>query len=77
LVFFQGLKPAVLGVVIGLVLAIIMGRGVASMIYGVTPTDLATLAGGSLLLLLIAAMASLIPSYRATKVEPAKILHQE
>jgi putative ABC transport system permease protein len=77
LVFFQGLKPAVVGVVIGLVLAIIMGRGVASMIYGVTPTDLATLAGGSLLLLLIAAMASLIPSYRATKVEPAKILHQE
>ncbi len=47
------------------------------MIYGVTATDFATLAGGSLLLLLIAAMASLIPSYRATKVEPAKILHQE
>src|SRR4051812_28646880 len=77
LVFFQGLKPAVLGVVVGLVLAIIMGRGVASMVYGVTPTDVTTLIGGSLLLLLVAAMASLIPSYRATQVEPAKILHQE
>lgn len=77
LVFLQGLKPAVLGVMIGLVLAIIMGRGVASMIYGVTATDLTTLTGGSLLLLLVAAMASLIPSYRATRVEPAKILHQE
>jgi predicted permease len=77
LIFFQGLKPVVLGVVIGLFLALILGRGVASMIYGVKATDLATLTGGSLLLLLVAAMASLIPSYRATRVEPAKILHQE
>ncbi|MFL6301029.1 MAG: ABC transporter permease [Terriglobales bacterium] len=77
LIFFQGLKPALMGVVIGLGLSLALGRGVASMIYGVSTADLTTLIGGSLLLLLIAATASLIPSYRATRVEPAKILHQE
>jgi putative ABC transport system permease protein len=77
LIFFQGLKPAVIGVVIGLALSLALGRGVSSMIYGVSTADLTTLIGGSLLLLIIAAMASLIPSYRATRVEPAKILHQE
>src|SRR5882724_271337 len=77
LVLFQGLQPAVIGVVIGLVLSLVLGRGVSSMIYGVSATDLTTLVAGSLLLLVIAAVASLIPSYRATQVEPAKILHQE
>jgi ABC-type antimicrobial peptide transport system permease subunit len=77
LVLFQGLQPAVIGVVIGLVLSLVLGRGVSSMIYGVSATDLTTLITGSLLLLVIAAVASLIPSYRATRVEPAKILHQE
>jgi ABC-type antimicrobial peptide transport system permease subunit len=77
LIFVQGLKPAVIGVVVGLGLSLALGRGVSSMIYGVSTTDLTTLIGGSLLLLIIAAMASLIPSYRATQVEPAKILHQE
>jgi putative ABC transport system permease protein len=77
LIFVQGLKPAVIGVVIGLGLSLALGRGVASMIYGVTPTDFVTLIAGCVLLLAVAAVASLIPSYRATRVEPAKILHQE
>lgn len=77
LIFLQGLKPAVIGVVIGLGLSLALGRGVASMIYGVTPTDFVTLIAGCVLLLAVAAVASLIPSYRATRVEPAKILHQE
>jgi ABC-type antimicrobial peptide transport system permease subunit len=77
LILIQGLKPAVIGVVIGLIASLLLGRGVSSMIYGVSATDLSTLIAGSLLLLAVAAIASLIPSYRATRVEPAKILHQE
>jgi ABC-type antimicrobial peptide transport system permease subunit len=77
LVLMQGLKPAFIGVAIGLGLSLALGRGVASMIYGVSTADVTTLIAGCILLMGVAAIASLIPSYRATQVEPAKILHQE
>ncbi|MCU1285297.1 MAG: efflux pump, inner rane subunit [Acidobacteriales bacterium] len=77
LILLQGLKPAAVGVVIGVALSLAMGRAVATMVYGVSATDVSTLAGGSMLLLVVAATASLVPAYRATKVDPASTLRQE
>jgi putative ABC transport system permease protein len=77
MILLQGMKPTLIGMVIGLALSIALGRAVASLVYGVGTNDVLTLLGGSLLILIVAGLASFIPAFRATRVEPAKILHQE
>jgi ABC-type lipoprotein release transport system permease subunit len=47
------------------------------MVYGVSTADVVSLLGGSLLLLVVSAFASLVPAWRATKVQPVEILRQE
>jgi len=77
LVIAQGMKPTLIGVGIGLVAAFALGRIAASVIYGVSARDLATFASATLLIVVIAFAASLIPALRATRVDPLKVLHEE
>ena len=77
LIVIEGMTPTVVGVVIGLAGALALARLLTSLIYGVKATDPVTFAGVSLLLASVAFFASLIPAYRATKVEPMKTLHDE
>jgi putative ABC transport system permease protein len=77
LVVLQGMKSVAVGVAVGLLLSVLLGRTVSTMVYGVGPTDSATLILGSLMLFAIAITASLLPAYRATKVVPVRILREE
>jgi predicted permease len=77
LVVFQGMKPVMAGVVLGLALSLALGRTVASMVYGVHTADVMSLLGGSVLLLVVSLLASLIPALRATRVQPVSILRAE
>ena len=77
LVVADGMKPTLLGVAIGIAGALALNRVVAKLIYGVSPTDPATLAAVALLLATVAFLASVIPAIRATKVEPMTALHEE
>jgi ABC-type antimicrobial peptide transport system permease subunit len=77
LIVVQGMKPVVIGMAIGLVLSFALGRTLASMVYGVSTADVVSLLGGSVLLLVVAVLASLIPAMRATRVQPVDILRQE
>jgi ABC-type lipoprotein release transport system permease subunit len=54
-----------------------LGRIVASMIYGVSSRDLLTFLTVTMLLILIAFAASLIPALRATRVDPLAVLRDE
>jgi ABC-type lipoprotein release transport system permease subunit len=47
------------------------------LVYGVSPADPATFAAVSALLAAVALAASIIPAWRATRVEPVKTLHEE
>ena len=77
LVVFEGMKPALLGVAIGIVAALAMGRLVASMMFQVKPSDPVTFLAVVILLGFIALIACLIPAYRATRVDPIVALRNE
>jgi putative ABC transport system permease protein len=50
---------------------------VTKLVFGVNPSDPATLLAVALILAGVAFLASVIPAYRATKVEPMTALHEE
>jgi predicted permease len=77
LVMRSGLKLAGAGVVVGLVTALLASRGLAALLYEVSPTDPLTLTGVGVLLLIAAGAASWIPARRATRVGPAEVLRGE
>jgi len=73
----QGLAVAALAALAGLGLSLVSTRLLAGMLFGVSPTDPSTLAAVVLLTLLVAGVASLIPSVRASLVEPMQVLRDE
>jgi ABC-type antimicrobial peptide transport system permease subunit len=73
----QGLRLAGLGVVIGLGLALAGTRLLSSLLFGTSPTDIATFATVATLLVAIAAAASLVPALRASRVDPLIALRDE
>jgi ABC-type antimicrobial peptide transport system permease subunit len=77
LIVVQGMKPVIVGVVLGIALSFGLGKAVASMVYGVSTADMMSLLGGSMLLLVVSVLASLVPAMRATRVQPVEILRQE
>jgi predicted permease len=77
IVIVEGMKPTLLGVVIGAVGALAMGHVLSSLIYGVKPTDPVTFLVVAVLLGAIALTASIIPAYRAAKVDPMVALRYE
>jgi putative ABC transport system permease protein len=77
LVVGQGLRLAGAGVAIGVVASFGVTRVVASLLYNITPTDPATFIGASLFLIAIAALASYVPTRRATAVDPLVALRSE
>jgi ABC-type antimicrobial peptide transport system permease subunit len=77
LVIFEGIQLSVAGIVIGLLGTAILSRLTRSLLFEVSPTDPATLAGVALLLLATALAACYIPARRAAKTDPAVVLRGE
>jgi predicted permease len=70
MIVVQGLRPAVVGLVLGLGAAVGLGRTVADLVYGIPASDPGTLAGVCALLLSIAGLAAFLPARRAARVDP-------
>ncbi|MEE9264502.1 MAG: ABC transporter permease [Vicinamibacteria bacterium] len=77
LVLGGGLKLAAVGVVAGLAASLGLGRLLSSLLYGVETRDVTTLASVAAILLGIAVLASLVPAYRASRVDPIVALRDE
>jgi len=77
LVVGDGMKPILIGVAIGLTAAVALSRFVASLVFGVPPTDPLTFTVVALLLVVVGIVANTLPAYRATRVEPMRTLREE
>ncbi len=73
----QGMIPVVAGVAGGVVGALGLTRFLTSQIYGVSTTDPLIFTGVTLVLLLVALVASFLPARRATRVEPMLVLRHD
>jgi putative ABC transport system permease protein len=77
LVLGQAAKLVSIGICFGLVGAMLLARSIASLLYGITPFDTATFASVSILLAVVALLASYIPARRAASVDPMVALRYE
>jgi putative ABC transport system permease protein len=77
LVLGQGLGMALVGIGLGLVGAIALGRLLTSLLYGISPADPRVLATGAFVLGAVSLLASLVPAIRATRVDPINALRSE
>jgi predicted permease len=72
-----GIELTAAGVVLGLIGAVALTRVMASLLFGVSTTDVVTFAAVPVLLLASAVVASLVPARRATRVNPVVALRDE
>ena len=77
LVIGHGLLLTIVGIMIGLLGAWSLSRLMASLLFGVTPTDAVTMVGVVLVLGVVTLFACYVPARRATKVDPLVALREE
>jgi putative ABC transport system permease protein len=77
LVLVEGMSPVLAGIVIGTVAAIASARVMKTLVFGVSPSDPLTLAAVAATLAVVALIASLVPAYRALRLDPVKVLRAE
>jgi putative ABC transport system permease protein len=77
LILKQGIGATLVGIVAGIVAGIALTRTMASLLFGVKPTDGLTFACVSLMLMAVALIASYIPARRAMKTDPLAALRHE
>ena len=74
LVVGEGLRVSVMGIGIGTVAALAAARYVGPLLFGVSPRDPTVLTGVATILLVVALLASVLPAWRASHVDPSAAL---
>ena len=77
MIVVEGLKPTLIGVVLGLVLAAALVRVMATLLFGVSQYDPGTFTGVAAIMLVVGVVATIVPAYRATRVDPIVTLRSE
>lgn len=73
----QGMRPAVLGIVVGVAGAYLLSRLMSSLLYGIAPSDFLTYAGVALMLAGAALLSCYVPARRALRIDPVNALREE
>ena len=74
LILFRGLRMTIVGLCLGVAAAALLSHFISSVLYEVKPLDVLTFVGTSLVLLVVSGIASLIPAYRASRLDPNESL---
>jgi predicted permease len=77
LVITQGFAPVLTGLVVGVLASIGTGRLLGTLLFGVAPTDPLTLAVVVVLFVIVALAAMYVPTQRAVRIDPLRILRQD
>ena len=73
----QGLTPVGAGLLIGVIGALAGTRLLASRLFGIGPHDPVSFAGAALFLVLVAALATFVPAWRAIRIDPMDALRHD
>jgi ABC-type antimicrobial peptide transport system permease subunit len=73
----QGLTLTAIGVAGGLAAALALSRVLASLLFGITPTDTTTIAGVVATMTLVTIAACWLPAWRASRLDPIVVLRDE
>jgi putative ABC transport system permease protein len=77
MILARSLRVALLGTIAGLVGAFVAIRGLSALLYGVAPTDPLIYASVSAFLLCVTALASFVPAWRTSRIDPIRKLRAE
>jgi len=77
LVIVEGMSPALIGIVAGTIAALASAKILERLVFGVSASDPLTLAAVAATLALVALIASLVPAYRASRLDPLKVLRAD
>jgi putative ABC transport system permease protein len=76
-VLMDGLRPALVGLGLGLAASMATARMLQSMLYGTRPLDPAVFAAVAAMLTLVSALACMVPAWRASRLDPMQALRTE
>jgi putative ABC transport system permease protein len=77
MVLGEAMTLVAIGLAVGLIGAAAAGRVVASQLFGLAATDVATQLGAALLMIIVSAIAGYVPARRASRVDPMLALRWE
>ena len=77
LVIVEGMSPALVGIAAGMIAAIASAKVMETLVFGVSASDPLTLAAVGAALAFVALVASLVPAYRALRLDPVNVLRAE
>ena len=77
MVIVEGMSPTLIGIATGTIGALASAKILKSLVFGVSASDPLTLGAVAATLALVALMASLVPAYRALRLDPVKVLRAE
>lgn len=73
----ESMTLVIVGIVIGLAVALGVSRLVKTLLFGLAPTDVFSLIAAILVMMAVSAFAGYLPARRASRVDPMVALHQE
>jgi len=77
IVALESFRPTIAGIAIGLAGSFALSTLLTKLIYGIRPSDPLTFFAVAGILLIVAGIASVIPAWRATRVDPVQVLRDE
>jgi ABC-type antimicrobial peptide transport system permease subunit len=73
----SGLKLVGLGAAFGVVASLVATPALATLLFGVRPTDVVSFVGMPLVLIVVATLAAYVPARRASRIDPVRALKAE
>jgi putative ABC transport system permease protein len=73
----DAVRMLAIGLAVGLILALVMGREASTMVFGLKPWDPATLIAASAVLVVVTVVTSIVPALKAANVNPIETLRAE